>query len=133
MNHQTRKSAEQAAAVTRQGPNGGGSPASAAALESDAQRIAAALETKNTYDQSDKGQQDAHEAASAARDAANWAGGMEIAAWLETAITGVGVLLVGLTLRAAQRMLGQRRRHWNSLAKIVFGSPAENTREICRQ
>jgi hypothetical protein len=93
------KDAEQTTTVARKAPRDASGPTNAAPVESDAQRIAAALEAKNTYDKSAEAQKDAHEAAGAARDAANWAGGMGIAAWLETAITGVGVLLVGLTLR----------------------------------
>lgn len=89
--------------VSNPGPKGAGHPSSTAPIESSAQRIAGALEAKNAYDHSAQGQQDAHEAAKAARDAANWAGGVLVAAWAETLVTLAGVVLVALTLGAARR------------------------------
>ena len=89
----------QASATSQQAPQDHGAPS----LDGAAQRIAAALTAKNAYDQSAQGQKDTHDAAQAATKAAFWAMWMCIAAAFETAITLVGVVLVGFTLREAKR------------------------------
>jgi hypothetical protein len=102
--------ADQRPSIASRTPSQGQAPTAPSSIDTAAQRIAGALESKNAYDQSAKGQQDAHEAAKAARDAANWAGGMLVAAWLETLVTLAGVVLVGLTLREARRSASEAKR-----------------------
>jgi len=123
------QSAQNTGAVSHQSPQAGSAPSAPSAIEGDAKRIAGALESKNAYDQSPKGQQDAHEAAQAARDAANWAKGMLIAAWVETLVTAAGVVLVGLTLREVKITAAETKNTAtaasNTLAHVRLASTQE--------
>jgi hypothetical protein len=103
----------------QQAPRDQGSPSPTTALDNDAQRIATALEGKNSFDQSNKGQQDAHEAAKGAEDAAGWAGVMVVVAGAETLITGAGVLLVGLTLRQVKITAEQTQKQADATAQML--------------
>jgi hypothetical protein len=85
-------------------------PADPSANKSDAERIAAALESKNRYDQSTQGQRDAHQAAEGARRAAHWAGAMFWVALLEALVTATGVILVFFTLREARNSAREAKR-----------------------
>jgi len=120
-----------AGSVANQAPKTTTQPSAPVPIERDVERVASALESKNTYDQSTKGQQDAHEAAKAAtdaaasaRDAANWAGGMLIAAWAETTVTLVGVILVGATLVYAKKSAEAA-----SDATVEMGKTAKATKD----
>jgi hypothetical protein len=92
-------SARPASAPAQQAPANSGQPSDLPAVKNAVERVAGALEAKNRYDQSAKGQQDAHDAAQAAKEAACWAGWMLVAAVVETLVTGAGVVLVWRTLR----------------------------------
>ncbi len=127
----TSKDAKQATAIARQAPRDADDPTNTAALESDTQRVAAALEAKNTYDKSTESQKDAHEAAGAAREAANWAAGMGIAAWLETVITGVGVGLVGLTLRQV-KITADETKNTAKAARLALNHAKLSTQQELR-
>lgn len=90
----------------------------AAAIHSDTQRLAAALEAKNAYDESANGQQDAHEAAKGALQAAGWAQGMFWVAFAETLITGAGLLVVALNLKEARRSADASERSVKETRRI---------------
>jgi hypothetical protein len=83
---------------------------SSAALESDAQRIAAALEANNRRQEPAYAKQDADKSAMAAQSAAFWALMLFIAGVAETVVTGVGVYLVYRTLKEAKRSADEARR-----------------------
>jgi len=95
----------------------GSAPSPATLLHSDIQRLAAALEEHNRYEKSADAQKDAHTAAQGAKDAAYWAGWMVLAAAFETVVTGVGVVLVGLTLSAARQSAREAKRAADEMAR----------------
>ncbi|MGH6958238.1 MAG: hypothetical protein ACREEW_16355, partial [Caulobacteraceae bacterium] len=102
--------ASHAPAITGQSPAKDGSRSALSVAERSAQRIATALEAQNAYNQSAEGQKNAQEAAQAAHAAAQWAGWMLLAAAIETFVTFVGVVLVGLTLKAARESARHTQR-----------------------
>lgn len=77
--------------------------AASAKVQTDADRIASALEAANAYAQAPEQRQDAKRAVTAAESAARWARVMAIVAAIDTLITAAGVTLVLLTLREAKR------------------------------
>lgn len=80
------------------------------AIHDDTGRIAAALETRNRYDESVEGQRDAHSAAKSAHDAATWAFWLFVDGALETMVTLAGVVLVALTLNEARKSAREAKR-----------------------
>ena len=107
-----------------QQPQRGAKPSDAAPIHGDTQRLAAALEAQNRYQQSTAAQADAHKAAEAAHDAAYWAKWLFFAGVAETLITAFGVGLVGLTLNEARRSANEAQR-----AADAMVLSADSTRE----
>jgi hypothetical protein len=103
-------SAAPAQGVANHSPHADHKPSPPPPVEGVAERVAAALEAHNSYEQSAKAQQDAHDSAQAAKDAAYWAKWLGIAGLVETVVTIVGVILVGLTLRAARESAREAKR-----------------------
>ena len=112
-------------APAQQGPAGNGAPRPAAPVDGVAQRIAAALETKNTYDQSAKQQKYAADVLAAEQSAARWAGWLFGAAVFETWVTALGVLLVFFTLRAAQRSADEAKRGADEMKRTADATIAD--------
>ncbi len=111
---------------TQQAPAKTLQPSDAAVIHGDTQRIATALEARNRYDESSKGQEDAHDAAKAAWDAAKWAQCLFWAGVAETLVTAAGVLLVYFTLKEARRSANEANRGANEMKRSADAAVESN-------
>jgi hypothetical protein len=105
--------------IAQQSPQNNAKPSPPPTVESVPERVAAALEAHNSYEKSPQAKDDARDSAQAAKDAAYWAKWLGVAGAVETAVTAVGVVLVGLTLKAARQSAKEAKRAADAMGQSV--------------